>query len=97
VHKAFLSYIFYGFAQFFDKTSYNKLNLSILNQGIDMGKEIRFGFRIDSLFLINSVGNANFINKFLYLIGLETKKDKYHKVQIYSSKRKLGKEEVNNL
>jgi len=97
VHNAFYSYIFYGFAQFFDKTSYNKLNLSILSQGIDMGTEIRFGFQINILLLVNSVGNARFINNFLYFIGLEIKKDIYHKVQIYSSKCKLGKEEVNNL
>ena len=62
-----------------------------------MGKEIRFGFQINSLSLVNNVGNTKFFNNFLYLIGLETKKDIYHKIQIYISKRELGKEEVNNL
>jgi len=62
-----------------------------------MGKENMFGFQIASLILINCVGNSSFINNFIYFIGLETKKDIYHKIQIYTGNSKLGKEEVNKL
>ena len=62
-----------------------------------MGKENMFGFQIASLMLINCVGNARFSNNFLYFIGLETKKNIYNKIQIYTYNSKLGKEEVKKL